>query len=203
MKTVSCQIFCWKGTFLNLKSVRLLPAAFNLLLLHLVLRSKSVVYGKNLRGRKAIIKNAGKITLGDNVALNSYPGGDIYKTGLCTYLDSAEIKIGNNCILNGTMIHARNKVIIGDNCMFASTVIVDNNSHNLSTDATIRRTGKIADSPVIIGNNVWVGMHSIILKGVHIGDNAIVAAGSIVTHDVPSNVLVGGNPANIIKQLHP
>jgi acetyltransferase-like isoleucine patch superfamily enzyme len=183
--------------------MRLLPDALNLLWLHLILRFKSVVYGKKLRGKKVLIKNKGKITLGDNVSLNSYPGGDIYKTGLCTYLDSAEIRIGNSCTLNGTMIHATNKVVIGDNCMFASTIILDNNSHNLSTDAIIRRTGKINDSPVIIGNNVWVGMHSIILKGVHIGDNAIVAAGSIVTHDVPSNVLVGGNPARLIKKLHP
>jgi acetyltransferase-like isoleucine patch superfamily enzyme len=188
-------------TFLKLKSLYILARALNLLWLHLVLRYNSVVYGRKLRGGKVIIKNKGKIILGDNVCLNSHPGGDIYKTGLCTYLDSAEIRIGNNCILNGTMIHATNKVVIGDNCMFASAIILDNNSHNLSIDPTIRRTGKIADSPVTIGNNVWVGMHSIILKGVHIGDNAVVAAGSIVTHDVPSNVLVGGNPARPIKKL--
>ena len=55
--------------------------------------------------------------------------------------------------------------------------------------------------PINIGNNVWTGMNSLILKGVSIGENSIIAAHSVVTKDVPDNVIVGGNPAKILKQL--
>lgn len=175
---------------------------FPLFLLHLNLRIHGVIYGDKLRGNKCLIKNKGRIELGNNVWLDSYPDGQLYKMGLFTYLDSALIKIGNNGWLSGAMIHSRNKIIIGDNCMISyGVIIMDNNSHNPSINPVIRRTGKITDSPVIIGNNVWIGMRSIILKGVHIGDNSIIAAGSVVITDVPSNQLFGGNPAKFIKIL--
>jgi acetyltransferase-like isoleucine patch superfamily enzyme len=182
--------------------VALAREAFRLFLLHIQLRRHGVIYGKKLRGNPCIIINKGKIELGNSVFLNSYPDGELYKTGLMAYFDSSLIKIGDNCSLNGTVIHARKAVVIGDNCMFGpGVVILDNDSHNTSIDPVCRRTGKIAESPVILGNNVWVGMRSIIMKGVHIGDNSIIAAGSIVTRDVPSNQLVGGNPATFIKAL--
>lgn len=161
-----------------------------------------VVYGRKLRGNPCKIKNRGKIELGNNVFLNSYPDGELYKTGLLAHLTSSLIKIGDNCSLNGTVIHSRDSVIIGDNCMFGpGVVILDNDSHNISIDPVVRRTGKIAESPVVIGNNVWIGMRSIIMKGVRIGDNSIIAAGSVVTKDVPSNQLFGGNPASFLKKL--
>jgi acetyltransferase-like isoleucine patch superfamily enzyme len=181
---------------------RYIKDGFLLFLLHLNLRINGVVYGPNISGKRCIIKNKGRMELGDNVKLNSYPDGELYKTGLYTQLDSAIIKIGNNTGLNGTIVRARNKIIIGDNCMFGhGVVILDNNSHNISIDPIKRATGNIPDSPVIIGNNVWVGMRSIILKGVHIGDNSVIAAGSVVTKNVPNNQLFGGNPAIFIKML--
>ena len=62
---------------------------------------------------------------------------------------------------------------------------------------------KLKTAPVIIGNNVWIGMNATILKGVTIGDNSVVAAGSVVTKSVPANVVVAGNPAVVIKKLDP
>jgi acetyltransferase-like isoleucine patch superfamily enzyme len=187
----------------HILQVTLARDAFRLLFLHLNLRINRVVYGKKLRGNRCVIKNKGRIELGDNVLLNSFPDGELYKTGLLAHLDSALIRIGNNCALNGTIVHSRNAVTIGDNCMFGpGVVILDNASHNTSIDTVRRRTGRIADDPVVIGNNVWVGMHSIILKGVHIGDNSIIAAGSVVTKNVPSNQVFGGNPAVFIKELN-
>ena len=182
--------------------VALIPTAFRLLLLHIQLRRHRVIYGKKLRGNPCIIRNKGKIELGNGVFLNSYPDGELYKTGLLAHLNSSSIRIGDNCSLNGTVIHSRNTVIIGNNCMFGpGVVILDNDSHNTSVDPERRRHGKIGESPVIIGNNVWIGMHSIIMKGVHIGDNSIIAAGSVVTKSVPSNSLFGGNLADFIKEL--
>ena len=180
----------------------LIPDALRLFLLHIQLRVHGVSYGKKLRGNPCIIRNRGKIELGNSVFLNSYPDGELFRTGLSAFFHSSIIRIGDNCSLNGTMIYSRKAVTIGDNCMFGpGVVILDNDSHNTSTDPELRRRGKIGESPVIIGNNVWVGMRSIIMKGVHIGNNSIIAAGSIVTKSVPSDSLYGGNPAAFIKKL--
>jgi acetyltransferase-like isoleucine patch superfamily enzyme len=176
--------------------------AFLLLFLHLNMRYHRVSYRSKLRGNRCKIINKGIITLGECVDLVSCPDGLPYNTGLFAHLACSIIRIGNNCSLRGTVIHSRNKIIIGDNCMFGpGTVILDNDSHNTSLNPSLRRTGKIADKPVVIGNNVWVGMRSIIIKGVNIGDNSIIAAGSIVTRDIPSNQLFGGNPASFIRTL--
>jgi maltose O-acetyltransferase len=64
-----------------------------------------------------------------------------------------------------------------------------------------RNSGREYGKPVKIGNNVWIGGGSIINPGVTIGNNVVIASGSVVTKDVPDNVIVGGNPAKIIKQI--
>ena len=175
---------------------------FKLFLLHLVLKIHKVSYGKKLRGNSCLIKNRGRIKLGNHIFLHSYPDGTLRKTALLTHCNSSLIQIGDNCVLNGTTIHSRKAVIIGNNCMFGpGVVIIDNDSHNTSIDPATRRFGKIAAKEVIIGDNVWIGMNSIILKGVHIGNNSIIAAGAVVSNNVPSNQIFGGNPALLIKKL--
>lgn len=172
-----------------------------LFLLRLKANRQHVIYGKNLKGNRVFIKNKGEITLGNNVYLNSYPDGDFYITGLITHKEDAKITIGNNCLLNGAFIHSNISVKIGNYCMFGpGTKIVDNNSHRISKDIKERRKPPIR-KPINIKDNVWVGMNALILKGVTIGENSIVAAHSVVTKDVPPNVIVGGNPAKIIKHL--
>jgi acetyltransferase-like isoleucine patch superfamily enzyme len=183
-------------------SLRLGQKAIQLFLLHMQLRRHGVIYGKYLRGNSCKIINNGQIVLGNYVCLNSFPGGEFYRTGLNAYFSNSRIRIGDNCILNGTLIHSRESVVIGNDCLFGpGVVILDNNSHNTSIDPAIRRTGEIEVSPVNIGNNVWVGMYSIIMKGVNIGDNAIIAARSVVTKNVSSNQVFGGNPAKFIRTL--
>lgn len=165
------------------------------------LKIKGVKFGRNLRGNRVIIKNEGKIVLGNFVSLNSYPDGDLYKTGLLTYFKDAVITIGNNCNLNGAVIHCNSSVKIGNDCMFGpGTKIVDNDSHRVSIDPLERRKEAIK-IPIEIEDNVWIGMNSLVLKGVKIGQNSIIAAHSVVTKDVPKNVIAGGNPAKIIKEL--
>ncbi|WP_343065483.1 acyltransferase [Arenibacter arenosicollis] len=173
----------------------------DLLALHYRLKTHGVVYGEKLRGNSIALKNVGNIRLGNKVSLNSYPDGDIYKTGLLTYFKESLIVIGDNCNLNGTIIHCNTKVTIGSHCMFGpGTKIVDNDSHRISIDINERRKAP-KSNPIIIEDNVWIGMNSLVLKGVCIGKNSIVAAHSVVTKNVPENVLVGGNPAKIIKTL--
>lgn len=99
--------------------------------------------------------------------------------------DKAIIEIGNDVFLNsGCMITAREKVVIGDNTIFGPNVVVYDNDH-------IIRDGRILDNefetePVIIGANVWIGAGAIILKGSFIGDNCVIAAGSVVKGRVES-----------------
>lgn len=180
-----------------------LAEASRLPFLHVKLRIRGVKYGRQLRGNNCTIINKGKIILGNHVSLASFQDNQPYKTGINTYTPNAIIQIGDNCALRGTVIHSRNKVIIGNDCLFGPGVlIIDNNSHNISVDSVNRRTKEIADNPIFIGDNVWIGSRAIILKGVHIGDNAIIAAGAVVTKDVPANQLYGGNPAKFIKRIN-
>lgn len=114
----------------------------------------------------------------------------------CTLLvyDMAAITIGSNLFVNSnSSILIREKLSIGDGCVIGSNVVIrDNDTHIV--------LGSKNKSSINIGNHVWIGTNSIILKGVSIGDGAVIAAGSIVTKDVLPRTLVGGNPAHIIKE---
>lgn len=90
-------------------------------------------------------------------------------------------------------------VHIGKNCFMAPGVHIYTATHPL--DPIERASGVEFGKPVTIGDNVWLGGRSIINPGVKIGDNVVVASGAVVTKDVPNNVVVGGNPARIIKEI--
>lgn len=116
------------------------------------------------------------------------------------------ITIGNHCNI-GEYCHitAINKIVIGDGLLTGRFVLISDNSHGgLSREeSTIPPAARqlMSKGEVIIGNNVWIGDKATILAGVHIGDNAIVAANSVVTKDVPANSMVAGCPAKIIKTI--
>jgi len=167
----------------------------------LILKHHNVQFGAGCFGNDLHICNHGNIVLGSSIVLHSYPNGSIYRTAINTYLPDAVVTIGDNCRLNGIIIHCNQRVTVGANCMFGpGTVIVDNDSHRVCI-SYFERMKQPLSKPIVIGNNVWVGMNCIILKGVTIGANAIIAAGSVVTKDVPANCLYGGNPAHLIRTL--
>jgi len=106
---------------------------------------------------------------------------------------NATIEIGNNCGFSGTVIGAFKYIKLGNNVRCgANTLITDSDWH-----LDDYRSGKPAD--VIIEDNVWIGEGVKILKGVTIGKNSVIGAGSIVTKDIPMNVVAAGNPCRIIK----
>ncbi len=156
--------------------------------------------GKNFKtdGDIPLIIGSGKIFIGDNVRIGNRSSW-ILSSNL---YESPELIIGNNTVLNYQIgISVECKVEIGDNCVFAGeTAIFDNNSHGLHYGHD-RKMTKDDVAPIKIEDHVWIGMRSLILKGVTIGKGAVVAAGSIVTKDVPPMTLVGGNPARIIKKI--
>lgn len=119
---------------------------------------------------------------------------------------SPTISIGSNCNIGQySQITACNHIKIGNGVLTGRFVLISDNAHgNLSKEESMIPPLKrelISKGEVIIGNNVWIGDKVSILSGVHIGDNVIVAANAVVTRDVPSNSLVAGIPAKIIKSL--
>ena len=111
------------------------------------------------------------------------------------------IRIGPGCAFsNNISICALQSVIIGGKCLIGDMVLIlDADHHEL--DPSNRWNGSGTISPVVIGNNVWIGSRAIILRGVTIGDNSVIGAGSVVTKSVPANTVVAGNPARPIKQI--
>lgn len=107
----------------------------------------------------------------------------------------AKIQIGNNCGFSGVSIVADCCVEIGNNVMVgANTLIGDRDDHPERLHTSPSKT--------YIGDNVFIGMHCIIMKGVSIGKNSIIGAGSIVTRDIPENVIAVGVPCKVIKQIN-
>ena len=117
------------------------------------------------------------------------------------YVDyGRHVNIGENFYANmGCMFLDVNYINIGDNVMFGPRVNLYTASHPI--DPSIRNEQLEYGAPINIKDNVWVGGNVTILPGVNIGENAIVAAGSVVTKDVPSNTIVGVNPAKHIKDI--
>ena len=147
------------------------------------------------------------LVLGDHVSCYSGCSFSLGESGTCS--------VGDFTLLNGAMIMAEERVEIGSHCLISWNVgIADSDFHPLA--AAQRRTDaealapffanrparpRLRVAPVVIGDNVWIGMNAIVLKGVTIGENAVVAAGAVVTRPVPPNVVVGGNPAVVIKEI--
>jgi acetyltransferase-like isoleucine patch superfamily enzyme len=128
-----------------------------------------------------------------------FAGSCQFYSGVRLEIDAgATLQIGDGTYLNrNTVVIAMKSVTIGCNCKIAWDVnIMDSDFHPLPGKA-------LEPKPVVIDDDVWIGCRAIILKGVHIGRGAIVAAGAVVTGDVPAYALVGGVPAKTIKQFQP
>jgi acetyltransferase-like isoleucine patch superfamily enzyme len=107
--------------------------------------------------------------------------------------EGAEFRLGSGYFSHGVQILCNCQIVIGDHCMFGPDVIIrDDDGHEI--------IGAVQQAPIIIGDDVWVGARAIILKGVTIGDGAIIAAGAVVTTDVPPRAIAGGVPARVIRE---
>ena len=106
--------------------------------------------------------------------------------------ENATLELGKSYANSNCKIRCHKRITIGDECAISHDVtIMDSDAHAIN--------GVVNTEPVIIGNHVWIGTRATILKGVTIGDGAIIAAGAVVTKDVPPYSMVGGVPARIIK----
>ena len=111
---------------------------------------------------------------------NVHVGENFYANFGCVFLDVREIRFGENCFL-GPGVHA-----------YAATHPID---------AAERVKGPEYGDPVTVGDDVWIGGRAVLNPGITVGDRAVVGAGAVVTGDVPADVVVQGNPAEVVKRL--
>ncbi len=158
------------------------------------LRLRHCIVGKMVTVRgNAKIQARGKVIIGNNCRIWSHIGTTQISAG-----PRATIEIGNNSFINtGTIISARTHIKIGNNVQIANQVIMmDNDFHGVD-----KRDAEPVNEAIIIGDNVWLATRVMVLKGVSIGEGAVVAAGAVVTKDVPPYTLVGGVPAKVIRSI--
>ena len=134
---------------------------------------------------------------------------------LCVYPYGDGIEIGDGCYVGkNTVIRAANSVKIGNHVLIAHNVtIIDTDSHEIDsreralsyikmlTEGHAKEPGNVLNAAITIKDYTWISFNVSILKGVTIGEGAIIGAGSVVTHDVPDYCLACGNPARVIKSL--
>lgn len=136
-----------------------------------------------------------EIELGKNSRINFNGRVHSEKNVLISAKDGGELTCGNLYINRNSMIVCRENISIGDGTTIGPNVVIYDHDHD------IQQCGKLKKEKVVIGKNVWIGAGAVILKGVTIGDNSVVAAGTILSKDVPENTLVRNQLSAIYKEL--
>ena len=139
--------------------------------------------------------------------LDTAPGSEIligerawfrskYRTNVLTTFENARIEIGPDCMFNGCVLTARERITLGKRTLLAWNVtVLDSDLHDLSNAEPMRV------KPVTLGDYVWVGAGATIVAGVTVGSHSVIAAGSVVTKNLPDHVLAAGVPAKIIRPI--
>lgn len=160
------------------------------------------IYGVPIiqRHRRSTIRISEFLNLRSTVWSN--PLGINHPVILCTWRAGAVIEIGKGFGMTGGAICAAERIMIGENVNIgANSTIIDTDFHPIDHDLRRKSPQAVETSPVVIGDEVFIGMNCLILKGVTIGNYSVVGAGSVVTRDIPPGVIVAGNPAKEIRKL--
>ena len=170
-----------------LKALRVLRAMLYYRLKGVNFTGTPYIWGKLPR-----VAAAGTIRVGNRFKVN----GLLYPVELGAK-PGGELIVGEEVFLNsGAAVYAAKRITIGDNTRIGYLVaIYDSDIHEVEQDRPVRT------EPIAIGRNVWIGRSAVVLPGVTIGDHCVIAAGSVVTRDVPDRALVAGNPARIVRRL--
>jgi len=200
---IAILVFSFKALrklFISFKSTLFTPLAY------LTLIVNGAKFGKGLKVRglmKVIITRRGRVIIGKNFKVNSGNNYNVIgRQQRTTLWVEGNLTIGDNVGISSTAIICNHSIVIGNNVIIGgNTVIYDTDFHSL--DPFIRKSvldnKQAIKKPVIIMDNVFIGAHTTILKGVTIGYNSIIGACSVVSKDIPSNEMWGGNPAKLIK----
>ncbi|NOT26789.1 MAG: acyltransferase [Acidobacteria bacterium] len=151
------------------------------------------------------IRKGGQVFIGKGTQINSLNAGYHFNmhspAKLVADREGATIRIGENTRLHGTCIHAYRSVVIGNHCLIGGNCqILDCSGHELCFDNVENRINTTSDGiPVVVEDCVWMGANCIVLPGVRIGRGSVIAAGSVVTRDIPPMVVAAGNPAKVVQ----
>lgn len=151
----------------------------------------------NISGSNIVVEKQGTIKIGNNCNFTNHC--DV-ANNLISMGNSAVVTIGNQCYLNGARIVAESSVKLENLCMVSDAILMDTDAHSIEIDRW-SPTAEVKIKPIYICENVWIGSKSAILKGVTVGRNSVVGLGTIVRQEVPENVVVIGNPQQIVKHL--
>jgi len=172
----------------------------------IILNINRVKYSSYKINGLIMIRNKGSIKIGENFYANCGKyfnpiGGDTVMRLIVS--ENSRIEIGNNVGISNSTLVAQNEIKIHDNVMIGGGCkIWDTDFHSIGIDRQLKKDKKTKKLPIEIRKNAWIGGSSIILKGVTIGENSIIAAGSVVTKSIPDNEIWGGNPAKLIREIN-
>jgi maltose O-acetyltransferase len=162
-----------------------------------------LLYGNRIRfGKKTIInhrfsfKGKGKLIIGNNVNLWAHKE----KNEFITLSKGALIEIGDGCRLNGLSVQCREHVSIGRDCLIGSALVLDTDYHSVHFEKR-NDPDYIRNSPVFIKDRVWLAGQTAVLKGVTVGEEAVVGFRAVVTKDIAPKTIVAGNPAREVAHI--
>lgn len=185
---------------------RLLITLFSMPFNWATLLANHVRCGKGFRACGCLyIRNWGTMLLGKNIGINSHRiadpiGGDTKTMLLCG--KGAKMVLHDGVSISNSTIFCNSYIEIQqDTCIGGSTKIYDTDFHSVNPAKRLNGNTDVLSKPIHIGKRVFIGGHCIILKGVTIGDEAVIGAGSVVTKDVPPREIWAGNPAKFIKKI--
>lgn len=161
------------------------------------IKTSGIIYSAGLLA--AFRKKHSTIIIGKNCRFMNWSMGNLiglnHRCVISTGCQGAQLKIGNNCSFSGTSIWCFDSITLGDNIRVGANVtIMDGDAHQNDP-----RAGK--NKPIFIEDNVWIGGAVAVMKGVTIGKNSLIGYGSVVTKDIPANVVAAGNPCKVIRAL--
>jgi lipopolysaccharide O-acetyltransferase len=152
-------------------------------------------------GRPRQLTNAGRIEIGNNVIIRQGVRLEV-PPAVTGQPPVGSIRIGDGSQFEDFVsVGAAADLTIGEGCLFAAFVYVSDHDHGLSGPPERILSRPLQIKPVTIGKRVWLGQHVCVLKGVSIGDESVIGAGSIVTRDIPPRVVAAGSPARVIRAL--
>lgn len=179
-----------------------------------MLKSRGVKFGRNLQIVGSLdIRGRGSVIIGDNFCFVSGESVNPICSNVrgCFYTDNpdASIVIGNNVGMSSTRMWIHDSLTIGDNVNIGACVlIIDTDCHEM--DYRVRNHSLpsshidgqyVKSAPVTIEDDVWIGAHCIILKGVTIGARTVIGAGSVVTKSIPADCIAAGSPCRVIRKV--
>ena len=175
---------------------------------NIILRLRGVNVGKKCKyfGIPTVNRIYGsKITIGSNCTFRSDKGSNLVglnrKCIIATFEGDAIIEIGENSGFSGTVIGAVKSIIIGNNVLSGANVLITDFDWHPIDPVRRHTTEGVLSAPIVIEDNVWLGINTVVLKGVTIGKNSVIGANSLVVKDIPANVIAAGNPCKVIKKL--